>query len=217
MKLKILIVDDNRDMTRFLERLIRSELQLEALSADSAESALLILEENIIHCVLADMKMPGMDGMELLQIVKKKYPTLPVIIMTAYGAVETAVESMKEGAYDFITKPFEEERLLHTVRRALEHQRLLQRNMELERRIRENRRDGSHNGRDRDGQGTGGPHDPQPQQQDGQTVCHGQLPCHTRDHIGKRTFRLSQRRIYRRQLRQRRTLSGGRGRDLVPG
>ena len=137
MKQKILIVDDNQDMTRFLERLIRDELHLETLSADSAESALLILEENIVHCVLADMKMPGMDGMELLQIIKKKNATLPVIIMTAYGAVETAVESMKEGAYDFITKPFEEERLLHTVRRALEHQHLLQRNIDLERRIRE--------------------------------------------------------------------------------
>ena len=83
------------------------------------------------------MKMPGMDGMELLRHIKKKDASLPVIIMTAYGAIETAVEAMKEGAYDFITKPFEEERLLHTVRRALEHQHLLQRNLDLERRIRE--------------------------------------------------------------------------------
>ena len=66
--------------------------------------------------------------MELLRHIKKKDASLPVIIMTAYGAIETAVEAMKEGAYDFITKPFEEERLLHTVRRALEHQHLLRRN-----------------------------------------------------------------------------------------
>ncbi len=137
MKQKILIVDDNRDLTHFLEKLIGDELQLETLSADSAESALLILEDNIIHCVLADIKMPGMNGMELLHIIKGKYATLPVIMMTAYGAIETAVASMKEGAYDFITKPFEEERLLHTVRRALEHHQLLQRNIDLERRIRE--------------------------------------------------------------------------------
>ncbi len=137
MKQKILIVDDNRDLTHFLDRLIRDELQLETLSADSAESALLILEENIINCVLADIKMPGMNGMELLHIIKNKYSTLPVIMMTAYGAIETAVASMKEGAYDFITKPFEEERLLHTIRRALEHQQLLLRNMDLEKRIRE--------------------------------------------------------------------------------
>src|SRR5208282_4069383 len=66
---------------------------------------------------------------------------LPVIIMTAYGAIESAVNAMKEGAYDFITKPFEEERLLHTVRRALEHQHLLLKNQDLERRIREKERE----------------------------------------------------------------------------
>jgi DNA-binding NtrC family response regulator len=137
MKEIILIVDDNPDMTRFLERLIRGELQLETHSADSAEAALLVLEKNSVHCVLADMRMPGMDGMELLRAIKKKDVLLPVIIMTAYGAIETAVQSMKEGAYDFITKPFEEERLLHMVRRALEHQRLLQKNLSLEKKLRE--------------------------------------------------------------------------------
>ena len=138
MKQTILIVDDNPDMTRFLERLIGNELGLETRSADSGEAALrVIMEEVSVDCVLADMKMPGMDGMELLRNIRKKEDSLPVIIMTAYGAIETAVEAMKEGAYDFITKPFEEERLLHTVRRALEHQRLLLRNMDLERRLRE--------------------------------------------------------------------------------
>src|ERR1700690_382094 len=98
MKEKILIVDDNPDVPRFLERLIGSELHVETRSADSAEAALLILEENTIHCVLADMKMPGMDGMELLRNIKNMDTYPQVIIMTAYGAIETAVESMKEGA-----------------------------------------------------------------------------------------------------------------------
>ncbi|MEJ2032251.1 MAG: sigma-54 dependent transcriptional regulator [Deltaproteobacteria bacterium] len=136
MKQTILIVDDNPDVTRFLKRLIGSELPVETHSAASAEAALGFLEGHTVHCVLADMKMPGMDGRELLRNIKGNFPSLPVIIMTAYGAVETAVESMKEGAYDFITKPFEEERLLHTVRRALEHRSLLQKNLDLERRIR---------------------------------------------------------------------------------
>jgi DNA-binding NtrC family response regulator len=137
MKQRILIVDDNPDMTRLLERLIGNTLQLEILTADGGEAALRILKENTVNCLLADMKMPGMDGMELMRRIKEKDASLPVIIMTAYGAIETAVEAMKEGAYDFITKPFEEERLLHTVRRALEHERLLRRNLDLERRIRE--------------------------------------------------------------------------------
>ncbi len=136
MKQIILIVDDNPDVIRFLERLIRTELHLETRTADNAESALTIVDNTTVHCVLADMKMPGMDGMELLRSIKKKDAFLPVIIMTAYGAIETAVQSMKEGAYDFITKPFEEELLLHTVLRALEHQRLLRKNLDLERRLR---------------------------------------------------------------------------------
>jgi|SRR5208283_2698816 len=137
MKQTILIVDDNPDMVHFVERLIRNELDLNTCGADSAEAALRIIEKDTIHCVLADMKMPGMDGIELLQNIREKDTFLPVIIMTAYGGIESAVNSMKEGAYDFITKPFEEERLLHTVRRALEHQSLLQKNLDLERRIRE--------------------------------------------------------------------------------
>jgi DNA-binding NtrC family response regulator len=135
MKQRVLIIDDNPDVPRFLQRLIEGELQVETRTAGSADAALRILEEDAIHCVLTDMKMPGMGGMELLRTIRQRDASLPVIIMTAYGAIETAVEAMKEGAYDFITKPFEEERLLHTVRRALEHQRLLQRNEDLERRI----------------------------------------------------------------------------------
>ncbi len=137
MKQKILIVDDKPDITRWLERLIGNELHLETIAAGGAEAALQILEESEVNCMLVDMKMPGMDGMELLRHIKKKDASLPVLIMTAYGDIEKAVQAMKDGAYDFITKPFEEERLLYTVRRALEHEHLLRRNLDLERRIRE--------------------------------------------------------------------------------
>ncbi len=137
MKQKVLIVDDKPDMTRLLERLIANSLHLDTLTAGGAEAALQILKENEVDCLLVDMKMPGMSGMELMQHIREKDAALPIIIMTAYGDVEKAVEAMKEGAYDFITKPFEEERLLHTVLRALEHGHLLRRNLDLERRIRE--------------------------------------------------------------------------------
>ncbi len=135
MKQVILIVDDNPDVIRFLARLIERELHIETRGAAGAESALLILEKSSVHCVLADMKMPGMGGMELLQAIKERDSLLPVIIMTAYGAIETAVQSIKQGAYDFITKPFEEERLLHTIQRALEHRGLLKKNLNLEKRL----------------------------------------------------------------------------------
>ena len=121
MKQTVLIVDDNQDAARFLEDLVKSGLDVEARSVHSGESALGVIERNTVHCVLADMKMPGMDGMELLRKLKKKDGLLPVIMITAHGTIDAAVKSMKEGAYDFITKPFEEELLLHTVRRALEH------------------------------------------------------------------------------------------------
>jgi DNA-binding NtrC family response regulator len=134
MNQTVLIVDDNPDIPRFLQRLIEGELSVETRSADSAYAALRILEEGV-HCVLSDMKMPGMGGMDLLRTIRQRDASLPVILMTAYGAIEMAVESMKEGAYDFITKPFEEEQLLHAVRRALEHRRLLQRNEDLDRKI----------------------------------------------------------------------------------
>jgi DNA-binding NtrC family response regulator len=141
MKQRVLIVDDNPDVPRFLRRLIEGELPAKTLTAAGADAALRILDEGDIHCVLTDMRMPRMDGMELLRTIRQKVASLPVIIMTAYGAVETAVQSMKEGAYDFIAKPFEEERLLHTVRRALEHQRLLQKNTDLQKRVMQKERE----------------------------------------------------------------------------
>jgi DNA-binding NtrC family response regulator len=135
VKQTVLIVDDDQDTTRFLEVLIESKLDMKTRSAHRGESALSIIEKNTVDCVVSDMKMPGMDGMELLKNIKKKDNLLPVIMITGHGTIDTAVKSMKEGAYDFITKPFEEELLLYTVRRALEHRRLLLRNMDLERRL----------------------------------------------------------------------------------
>ncbi len=141
MKQTVLIVDDDQDTTRFLEGLIESKLDMKTRSAHRGESALSIIEKNAVDCVVSDMKMPGMDGMELLKNIKKKDSLLPVIMITGHGTIDTAVKSMKEGAYDFITKPFEEELLLYTVRRALEHRRLLLRNMDLERRLLEKERE----------------------------------------------------------------------------
>jgi DNA-binding NtrC family response regulator len=81
--------------------------------------------------------MPGMNGIDLLKHIKETDDSTLVIMMTAYGTIEDAVESLKLGAYDYITKPFDEERLLHTLKKALEHYHLIKRNIELEKRVKE--------------------------------------------------------------------------------
>ncbi|HTZ18623.1 MAG TPA: sigma-54 dependent transcriptional regulator [Dissulfurispiraceae bacterium] len=133
----LLIVDDKHDMLGMLRRLISRELDVDVLTADNGRDALKLVSDNRVNAVLADIKMPGMDGMELLRHVKERDDSIVVVMMTAYGTVETAVESLKSGAYDFITKPFEEERLLHAVAKALEHNYLIRKNLDLEKKIRD--------------------------------------------------------------------------------
>lgn len=137
MNQSILIVDDKHDMLRLLERLIQREMDIDVRTVDNGEDALRLVSENNVGVVLADIKMPKMDGIELLRQIKRLNGSIVVIMMTAYGTIENAVESLKLGAYDFITKPFDEERLLHTIKRAVEHYDLIQRNLDLERRIKE--------------------------------------------------------------------------------
>jgi DNA-binding NtrC family response regulator len=137
MRQAVLIVDDKHDMLKFLERLVRRELGVDVYTADRGEEALRIVREDGVGIVLADIRMPGMDGMELLTNVKALDYSAIVIMMTAYGSIEKAVESLKLGAYDFITKPFDEERLLHTLSNALEHSSLVRKNLDLERKIKE--------------------------------------------------------------------------------
>src|SRR3989339_377919 len=106
----ILVVDDEKNYTLVLHALL-TDAGFEVLTAQSGLEALDILEENDLDLVLTDMTMPMMDGMELLDRVKRDRPHLPVVMMTAYGTVEKAVEAMKKGAYDYITKPFKNEEL----------------------------------------------------------------------------------------------------------
>lgn len=133
----LLIVDDMQDMVRFLGRIIMGELDVTVRTAGSGEEALQILGEDSIGVVLADMKMPRMDGMELLRRIKESDDSIVVIMMTAYGSIADAVESLKLGAYDYVTKPFDEERLIHVIRKALDHSALVRKNRDLEKRIKE--------------------------------------------------------------------------------
>jgi len=126
----ILIVDDEKNYLVVLEALLGPE-GYEILTAGRARDALRQIREADVDLLITDMKMPGMSGMELLEEAKKVHPHLPVIMMTAYGTIEMAVEAMKKRASDYITKPFQNEELKLTVKKALENYRLIRENQRL--------------------------------------------------------------------------------------
>lgn len=132
MKRSILIVDDELDMLQLLKRSLAPDLSCSVQIASSGEMALQILSQNVFDLVLADIKMPGMDGLELLELIKRENPHLTVVMMTAFGRIEMAVEAMKRGAYDFITKPFDHDALVLRLEKALERSTLLKENIRLQ-------------------------------------------------------------------------------------
>jgi len=104
-KIKLLIVDDEQSIRR-LCMTVGESLGFACREADSGESALAVLEEGPAHMVLTDMVMPRMSGLHFLETAKKLYPRTEIAVMTGHGSIETAVQAMKLGAYDYITKPF---------------------------------------------------------------------------------------------------------------
>ena len=132
MDRNILVVDDEKDMLHLLKRSLEPDLKCCVTIASSAEEALRIFKDNFFDLVLLDIKMPGMDGLALLEIIKKDSPDQTVIMMTAFGTIDTAVEAMKSGAYDFITKPFDHDALLLRMEKALERSALLKENQRLQ-------------------------------------------------------------------------------------
>ncbi|MDP2166787.1 MAG: sigma-54 dependent transcriptional regulator [Thermodesulfovibrionales bacterium] len=128
MKQIILIVEDKESMSQMLREALEAEGYGTLLAKDGAEGIRTIKEERL-DLVLTDLKLPKKDGMEILGAVREENPLTPVIIMTAYGSIETAVKAIKEGAFDFITKPFDIDHLLVLIKRAIENQRLITENI----------------------------------------------------------------------------------------
>ncbi len=126
----ILVVDDEPNYLVVLSELLKEE-GYEVLTAQRAEDGLKIVEETDLDLVITDMRMPGMDGLELLRTVKTLNNNLPVIMITAFGEVEKAVVAMKAGAYNYLAKPFNNEELLLNIRKAIEHYSLLRENLRL--------------------------------------------------------------------------------------
>ncbi len=130
----ILIVDDERNYLLVLEALL-SEEGYQVITAESARRGLECIEENELDVVITDMKMPGMDGMEFMERIGLRQPDLPVIMMTAFGSVEKAVEAMRKGAFDYILKPFKNEELKLTIGKAISHYRLVRQNRQMAREL----------------------------------------------------------------------------------
>ena len=126
----ILIIEDEAKMRRLLE-LNLGEDGFKTVSAPDAETGLRLLASEQVDLVLTDLKLPGMSGLELLQAVKRQNAALPVVVMTAFGSVETAVEAMKAGATDYVLKPFSLAEMRMVVQKELDVSRLREENRSL--------------------------------------------------------------------------------------
>lgn len=128
----ILIVDDEADIRSLVSDILTDE-NYETRTAGTSDEALKAIAERVPNLLILDIWLQGseLDGLGILEMVKQKYPKMPVIMISGHGNIETAVSSIKMGAYDFIEKPFKEDRLLMIVERAIEHARLSRENEEL--------------------------------------------------------------------------------------
>jgi DNA-binding NtrC family response regulator len=117
---QILIVDDEVDMLALLAMIITEKTNHRATTTNNPLEVPKLIKEGAFDLLIADLKMPGMDGLELIDEVRKIDKSIPILIITAYGSIESAEEAIHKGAYDYITKPFRKEQILIAINRALE-------------------------------------------------------------------------------------------------
>lgn len=130
----VLVVDDEKNIRKTLEGVLSDE-GYRVQSAETGEEGLEILSRSVVDCVLLDVWLPGMDGLEALRRVRETYPLLPVIMISGHGTIDTAVKAVKTGAFDFIEKPISLDKLLITLFRAIEQAELRIENVELKERV----------------------------------------------------------------------------------
>lgn len=128
---KILIVDDEKDMLTLLKRIISEETDHELITETDPLRALKLFRDSPFDLLITDLKMPKMDGIKLLDEVRKISPEVSVIMLTAYATIETAVEAIQKGAYDYLTKPFRRERILLTIDKVMKWQEMVRENKAL--------------------------------------------------------------------------------------
>ncbi|HOO41095.1 MAG TPA: response regulator, partial [Syntrophales bacterium] len=135
-KLNILVVEDGKSQREILRDFLRGEGHT-VMEAEDGETALQRVQNHPFDLLLLDYRMPGMDGMDVLKAVKTVNPEIDVVIITAHGTIETAVDAMKAGALDYIMKPLEFDELLILVDRVAERRNLIRENELLRKELRE--------------------------------------------------------------------------------
>ena len=128
---RILIVDDEKDMLALLKRIIGEETDHELVTETDPLKALKLFRDSVFDLLITDLKMPKMDGIKLLEEARKTREDVSVVILTAYATIETAVEAIQKGAYDYLTKPFRRERILLTIDKVMKWQAMVRENRAL--------------------------------------------------------------------------------------
>ncbi|MCK4888842.1 MAG: sigma-54-dependent Fis family transcriptional regulator, partial [Candidatus Aminicenantes bacterium] len=132
--LNVLIVDDDESIRDMLSIVLKDE-NYNVLTAEDGKKALIHLKKNKINLVISDIKMPDMDGIELLNIIKKKDEKIPVIMITGHASTNDAIEAMKIGAEQYITKPFNIDELKVVIEKAIYRKKIEEENIELKSKI----------------------------------------------------------------------------------
>ena len=133
---RVLVVDDEEPLRHMLDLLLR-RAGMEVLHAESGEDAIALLEREGVDVMLCDVRMPGMGGLALVEWTREHRPAMTVIVMSAFGSVELAMEAMHRGAYDYISKPFKQDEVVLSLRKATERERLRRENASLRARLEE--------------------------------------------------------------------------------
>ena len=131
MSARILVIDDEVDMLSLIRLILTEKTDYEIITTNNPLEVSNLLNEKKFDVIVTDLKMPIMDGLDVVDAIRKQDALVPIIIITAYGSVESAEEAVKKGAFDYITKPFRQEQLLISLKRALEWYALKKEYLEL--------------------------------------------------------------------------------------
>ena len=132
MKQRILAIDDEPHMLLLLERIVRERTPYAIVTTNNPLEVPAILERESFDLIITDLKMPGLDGLDILRSIRAKDRFEQVIIITAFGSLESAIEAMSQGVFDYVTKPFKKEQILFTVDRAMRWQEVKRELLRLE-------------------------------------------------------------------------------------